>query len=196
MLPTARCIPLPLHPTLPHQLTPRAHTYTYTHTCTHKHTHTHIHRTCSQQRAAALSLCTPPCRINSHHVHTHTHINTHAHTNTLTHSYTQTQDMLPTARCSPLPLHPTLPHQLTPRAHTYTYTHTCTHKHTHTHTYTGHAANSALHPSPSAPHLAGLSDEDCMAANVTEDVLCRCAFEDIFIDSKFLKQGGRHVYYY
>jgi len=47
---------------------------------------------------------------------------------------------------------------------------------------------SELHASPSAPHLAGLNEEDSTAASVTEEVLCKCAFEDIFIDSKFLKQ--------
>lgn len=53
----------------------------------------------------------------------------------------------------------------------------------------GHAGQ--LQPSSSAPHLAGLSEEDCTAVAVADDVLCRCAFEDIFIDSKFLKQGAR-----
>lgn len=114
---------------------------------------------------ANLPLCTPP--------HTHTHPRA-GHVS----SY---------SACKPPPLLPTLRVSVSKTAQQQAWQIGAVH--THIHTHAGRSSRGDMHASPSAPHLAGLSDEDCTAASVADEVLCRCAFEDIFVDSKFLRQG-------
>lgn len=56
-----------------------------------------------------------------------------------------------------------------------------------------HSAGTALGPMDAAsdPTVAALPEPERAAVLAAEDCLVKCAFEDAFMDSKFLKQGGR-----